>query len=105
MQQNVDEAHARASESERSLCKEFEEDMYSRDREIGRSNNLSTRIWQIMQSNNTKSDNLEIDFAEILEKTHQLEWGETAKSIRVRAEKQEDDSPYGLVGAAGDVSS
>ena len=31
MQQNVDEAHARASESERSLCRELEEDMYPWD--------------------------------------------------------------------------
>ena len=44
MQQNVDQAQERASESERSLCRE-------------------------------------------------LEWNETAKSIRVWAEKEEDESP------------
>ena len=67
--------------------------MYSWDREIGRSNNFSTKIWQMMQSNSTKSDNLESDFADIQEKAHQLEWNETAKSIRVWAEKEEDESP------------
>ena len=69
MQQNVDEAHARASESERRLCQELEEFMYWWDREIGRPSNLNTKIWQMMQCNSTKSDNLESDFAENLEKT------------------------------------
>ena len=49
------------SESERSLCRELEEFMYSWEREIERPNNLSTKIWQIMQSNNTKSDTLKSD--------------------------------------------
>ena len=62
--------------------------MYSSDREIGRQHNLSAKIWQMMQSNNTKSDNLESDFAEILEKTHQLAWKETAKAIQDWAEKK-----------------
>ena len=88
MQQNLDEAQERASVSERSLCRELEEYMYSWDPELGRPHNLSTKIWQMMQSNNTKSDNLESDFAvaDILEKTH-------PKSIRVWAEKEVDESP------------
>ena len=45
-----------------------------------------------MQSNITKSDNLESDFTEVLEKPHLLGWHETAKSIRVWAEKEEDES-------------
>ena len=45
--------------------------------------NLTAKIWQMMQSNNTMSQNLETDFAEILERTHQLEWNGTAKAIRV----------------------
>ena len=81
MQQNVDEAHAIAFESERRSCQELEEVMCAWEREIGRPNNLSTKIWQMMQSNNAKSDNLESDFTEILERTHQLEWHETAKAI------------------------
>ena len=89
MQQNVDDAHARSSESERRLCQELEEFMYSWDREVGTPYNLSAKIWQMMRSNNTKSDNLESDFPEILERTQQLGWNETAKAIRVRA----DESP------------
>ena len=70
MQQNVDEAQEPASESEWTLCRELEEYMYSWDREIGRPHNLRTKIWQMMQSNSTKSDNLESDYTHILEKTH-----------------------------------
>ena len=62
MQQNL-EAHARASETERILCLEHEDYMYSWDREVGRPNNLSAKNWQIMQSNNMKLENLEKDFA------------------------------------------
>ena len=42
----------------------------------------------MMRSKNTKSDNLESDFAEILEKTHLLGWNETAKTIRVWADRK-----------------
>ena len=56
VRQNADEAQERASESERSLCRELEEFMYSWEPEIGRTNNLSTKIWQMMQSHNTKSE-------------------------------------------------
>ena len=58
--------------------------MYSWDREMRRPHNLS---------NNTKSDTLESDFAEILEKTHQHGWNETAKAIRVWVENEEYESP------------
>ena len=51
MQQNVNEAQERASESERSLCWELEDYLYSWEREIGRPNNLSAKILQMMQSN------------------------------------------------------
>ena len=93
MQRNVGEEQERACESERSLCRELEEYVYSWEREIGRPHNLSTKIWQMVQCNITKSDNLESDFTEILEKTHLLVWKETAKTIRVWDEKKEDESP------------
>ena len=69
-----------------------QEYMHSWEREIGRPNNLGTNIWQMMQSNNTKYDNLESNSTEILENTHLLGWNETAKSVRVWAEKEEDES-------------
>ena len=79
-------------ELEENLCREIEEHVYSWKQEGRRPNNLSTKIWQMMHSNNTNSENLESDFMEILEKTHLLGWNETTKSIRVWAEKEEDES-------------
>ena len=67
MQQNLDEAHARASETEQRLHRKLEKYMYSWDRESGRPQNDSDNICQMMQSNDTKSENLDKDFAEILE--------------------------------------
>ena len=69
MQENVERAQERVLESEESLCKELDEYMYSWEQEAGRPHNLSTKIRQTMQSNDTKSENLENDFTEILEKT------------------------------------
>ena len=60
-------------------------------REIGRPNNLSAQIRQMMQSHDTKSGYLEKAFTEIPERTRQLGWNETAKAIRVRAEKEYDE--------------
>ena len=85
MQRNVEEARERVLESEENLCRELVGYLYSWENQIGRPHNLSTKIWQMMQSNDTKSDNLENDVTEVLKKTHQLGWNETAKSIRVWA--------------------
>ena len=65
MQQTVEEAQERASESEWSLCRELEEQMYSWDREIGRPHNLSTKTWKSDAIWNSTTS------AEILEKIHQ----------------------------------
>ena len=99
MQRNVEEAQERVWESEENLCRELEESMYSLEREIGRPNNSSTKIWQMMQGNSAKSENLESDFTEILEKTRLLGWNENTKSIRVRAEKEEDESSQSWSGS------
>ena len=56
------------------------------------TNYLSTKIWQMIQSNNTKSENLEGDITEILEKTFLLWWSESKKSISCWIEKEEEES-------------
>ena len=58
---------------EEDFWKELDEFMYSWEQESRRPNKLSTKIWQMIQSNNTKSENLECDFTEIVEKTHLLD--------------------------------
>ena len=75
--------HTKAVVCNKQSPMQIGEYMYSWEREIGRPNKLSTKIWKMMQSNNTKSENLESDFTEILEKTH-LGWNETTKSIRLK---------------------
>ena len=67
--------------------------MYSWDRGSGRPQNISHKLWQMMQSNDTKSENLDKDVADILERAHQVEWNERAKASSVWAEKNDDDSP------------
>ena len=83
MQRNLDEAHARPCETERRLYQELEEYMYSWEREVGGPNNLSAKIWQMMQSNSTKSLNLE----------SLLGWNDPTISTKVWAEKEDDESP------------
>ena len=78
MQQHVEEAQER-------VCRELQKYMYSWEDEVRRPNHHSTKIWQMIQRNNTNSENLENDFTEILEKTHLLGWNEATKSIRVWA--------------------
>ena len=59
MQRNVEKAQERVWVSEANLCRKLEKYNYSRDREIGRPNNRNTSIRQMMQSNNTKFENLD----------------------------------------------
>ena len=74
----MNEAYARASETEQRLCRELEEYTYSWGREFGRPQNICDKFWQMMQSNNAKSENFE---------------KESAKTTRVSTEKEDDKSP------------
>ena len=86
MQEIVDEAHAGGSETEQRLCRELEVYMYSCDRGSGRPQNISDILWEMMQSNDTKSENLDEDFDEILEKARiKVEW--KCESLHFWAEK------------------
>ena len=58
MQRNVEKAQERVWVQEARLHRKIENYFYSRDREIGRPNNLDTKIQQMMQSN-TKFENLD----------------------------------------------
>ena len=105
MQENVEKAQKRVLQLEDNLWKELDEYMYSWEQETGRPNHFSTKIWQMIQSSNTKSENLENYFTEILEKTHVLGWNETTKSIRRWLKWKRMKVLRAGLGAAGDVSS
>ena len=74
MQKNVNEAHAKASKTLQSLPQEIDGCMHSLDQESDRPQNISDKIWQMMQSNDTKLKNLDKDFAEIQERAQQIGW-------------------------------
>ena len=59
--------------------------MYSWDRGSGRSQDVSDKLWQMLQSNDAKSENLVQDFAEIFERAHKLGWNESALTRREKA--------------------
>ena len=61
--------------------------MYSWDRGSGRPQNICDKLWQMMQSSDTKSENFDKDVAEILVKAHQIGWNESSKVSRVWVEK------------------
>ena len=88
MLENVEKAQERVLQLAENLWKELDEYMYSWEQEFGRPNHLSTKIWQLIRSNHTKSENLENDFTEILDRTRVLGWNETTESIRVWAGKR-----------------
>ena len=93
MQKNVDEAHARASETEQRLYRDFKEYMHSLDQEAKKPKNISDKIWRMMQSNDTKLENLDKDFADIWEKAQQIGRCESLKTFKIWAERNHDDSP------------
>ena len=63
--------------------------MYSWDQEIDRPQYVNERLWQMRQSNDTKSLKLDKDFDGLLELGQQIGWNESAKTIRFWAEKAE----------------
>ena len=67
VQQTVNEAYARDSENNLELYRELKKYMYSWDRECGRPQNISDKLWQMMQSNDTKVEDFVKYFSDILE--------------------------------------
>ena len=71
MQRNLDEAQARASETERKLGRVLGEYISSNDKERGRPHYIMDKMWQMMQSKGTKTLNLDKDLEEIMNKVKQ----------------------------------
>ena len=90
MRQNLEEAHPRASETERKLCLKFGEYMHSWNQELERPHYVMNDMWRMMQSNDTKTMNLDKDFEELLKKAKQTGWNGSTKTTRFWAEEIED---------------
>ena len=62
------------------------------NKELGRPHYMMDKMWQMMQSNDTQTLNLEKDFEKILIEAQQKGWNGSTKTKRFWAEEEEDDS-------------
>ena len=93
MQQNLDEAHAEASETERKLRRELGEYIHLWEREFERPRYIMDKMWQLMQSNDTRTMNLNEDFEELLNRAQQTGWDGRTKTRRFWTVQEEEDNP------------
>ena len=90
MQHNL-EAHARASEKERKLCRVLGDYKHPWEQELERPHYVMDKMWQMMQSNDTKRMNLDKDLEELLNKPKQTGWNGSPKTTTFWAEEKEND--------------
>ena len=83
MQHNLVEAYARASEKERKLCRVLGDYKHSWGQELERPHYVMDKMWQMMQSNDTKRTNLDKDFEELLNNVKQKGWNGSPKNNKV----------------------
>ena len=69
------------------MWKEFRDYMASWGPEKTRTNTLSTKIWQMTQSNATKTENLENDFMDLSTKSTELGWFDGMSNPRAWLQK------------------
>ena len=67
----------------RRLYRDINGYMCSWDQEVGRPHDIMDKVWQMMQSNDTMTMNLDKDFEELTEKTQQtgVEWIDKNKQV------------------------
>ena len=82
MQQSVDEANAKVTGTRRRLYREINEYMHSWDQELGRPHYIIGKVWQMIQSNDTKTMNLNKDFEELMSKAQHTGWNGSTKTRR-----------------------
>ena len=91
MQRNLGEAQARTYEMERKLDRVLGEYIDSFEKELGRQHHIMTKMWQMMQSRDTKTLNLDKDFEEIMSKVKQAGWNELTKTTGFWREDEDED--------------
>ena len=82
----------RKQQLEDELWKEVDDYIFSWEPEKKRSRTLNAKIWQLVQSSNTKSENLEHAFNEIVAKVQDLGWEGGKRLSRCWVEKEEEES-------------
>ena len=91
MQHNLDEAQNRSYEIQRKLDRVLLEYIEAFDKEMGRPQLIMTKLWQMMQSRDTKNLNLDHDFDDtVSRKVKQIGWNELTRTTGFR--RQEEDA-------------
>ena len=91
MQRNLDEAQHQSFEVERMLDRVHWEYIEAFDKERGRPQLIMTKLWQMMQSRDTKNLNLNKDLDEILSKIKQSGWNESTRTSRFWTQDEDED--------------
>ena len=74
MQNHLEEAQARASATELQVSGRYDKHMRTWDEDRGRPHFIMDKIWQMLQSNDTKTLHLTKDFEELLDMAQQARW-------------------------------
>ena len=90
MQRNLDEAQNRSYEVERKLDRVLWKNIEAFDKDIGRPQLIMTKLWQMTQSRDTKNQNLDRDFEDIIGKVKQVGLNESTRTTGFW--RQEEDA-------------
>ena len=91
MQRNLDEAQHKSFEVEWKLDRVLWEYIEAFDKERGRPQLTMTKLWQMMQSRDTKNLNLDKDLDEILSKIKQTGWNDSTSTRRFWTQDEDED--------------
>ena len=91
MQRSLHEAQARASETEPKLGRVLGKYIYSFEKEMERPHYIMDKMWQMMQSKDTETSNLDKHFEEIINKVQQARWNESTKTKRFWTQEEDQE--------------
>ena len=91
MQRNLDEAQSRSYEVERKLDRVLGEYFEAYEKEVGRSQHIMNKLWQMMQSRDTQNLNLDKGFEEIMSKVKQVGWNESTRTTGFWTQDEDAD--------------
>ena len=86
----LDEVQDRKQQLEDEVWKEMADYIFSWELEKRRSGTLNAKNWQMVQSSDTKAENLEQDFPEIVAQVQELGWRDGKSLSRCWVEKEEE---------------
>ena len=91
MQRNLDDAQNNSYDVEKKLNRILWEYIEVSDKERGRPRILMTKLWQLMQSRETKNLNLDKDLDEMLSKIKHTGCSESSRTRRFWAQDEDEE--------------